>query len=241
MTTIQGIVQDMSDMSRTTLDTFSETYPALYAFTAEGVAPDLTGLLLAIDRQPVRLAISDIIGHIAQSLITFAPVDTNYPRPVITSAVASPANASRGNSITITWQADTLYNKYLIWWTVNGVAQPQGEVDVEGTTGSWTADTEPGYKYIFSVNGGQSGGLNLGYQYSGWGPQKEVSSVPNLRNLRGFLVAGNADFAGKSIRAIMSPYRSLLIYMDLRTPNYEGPAAGDPAGPDDPYSVYTDH
>jgi hypothetical protein len=85
-----------------------------------------------------------------------------------TSPTPGHAMKASDDQITVKWTSQP-YNKFLIWWTQNGVAMDQGEIDDSQSGGSWTASPiTPGALYTFSVKGGVSGGIGGNYLYSDW-------------------------------------------------------------------------
>jgi|HubBroStandDraft_6_1064221.scaffolds.fasta_scaffold436192_1 hypothetical protein len=125
----------------------------------------------------------------------------------------NPASLRGPNCITVTWTAPQSYDKYLIWWTQNGTAMPQGEVDTSGRSGSWTTpETIPGFQYTFSIKGGVS--AIGGDVYSVWGPISRTTAVPNLNSLVLFLLESGFSLP-QQMRRLMAPQTSLRKFMKL--------------------------
>ncbi len=133
--------------------------------------------------------------------------------PVITNLNPQPATMNQGNRITVSWSSPTNYDKFLVWWTEDGVALQQGEIDAGGTSGSWTAPTAPGRWYTFQVEGGVSSGWS--YDYSGWGPKVRIFSPPNLTSLRQYLLDSGVNPVGRSLRSLMPSNETLRKFMKL--------------------------
>jgi hypothetical protein len=152
--------------------------------------------------------------YICLQTLTSSPPQAPLPKPSLPSLNPQPANLKQGNRIAVSWTAPQSYNKYLIWWTLNGVAMPQGEVDAAGKTGSWTASTTPGSFYTFKIDGGAATDPWGDYQYSGWGPAAGAKAVPNLTSLRAFLEASGINLP-QQMRSLMSTQSSLRNFMKL--------------------------
>lgn len=120
---------------------------------------------------------------------------------------------NQGNRITVSWSSPTNYDKFLVWWTEDGIALQQGEIDSAGTSGSWTAPTAPGHWYTFQVEGGLSSGL--GYDYSGWGPKVRILAPPNLTDLRQYLLNSGVNPVGRSLRSVMPSSDTLRKFMRI--------------------------
>lgn len=135
------------------------------------------------------------------------------PAPIINSLSAKPATASQGGQITVSWSSSMTYNKFLIWWTENGQALQQGELDVQGASGSWTAGpTTPGATYTFSVKGGLYGGFQ--YNYSDWGSNVKAVAPQNLNALKQFLQLSGITLNGQGVRSVMAT-QSVRAFMKL--------------------------
>jgi hypothetical protein len=135
--------------------------------------------------------------------------------PTVKVDANEPATLQGPGTITVSW-VSIQYDKFLIWWTVNGQSLAQGEVDTGGTSGSWTTNqpVSPGAVYTFSVEGGTSAGLS-GYNYSGWGNTVTVTAVQNLLSLVQFLVHSGINPAGLSIDSMKGGRTSLKQVMQL--------------------------
>lgn len=147
-----------------------------------------------------------------ETIITQAsssPPGGNMVPPVITSLTPQPATISQGNRITVAWSSPTHYDKFLVWWTENGIANAQGEIDSGGNSGSWTASTFPGNWYTFAVEGGVSDGW--GYNYSAWGPTVRIMGSANLTSLRQYLQSSGVV----SLRSVMHSGDTLRKFMKL--------------------------
>ncbi len=134
--------------------------------------------------------------------------------PFITNLDPQPATIHQGNSITVAWSSTIQYDKFLVWWTENGIAKIQGEIDADGYSGSWTAaPTVPGASYTFAMNGGI--GYTWGADYSGWGPTQKINAVPNLTSLRQFLQHSGLDPIGQHLRSLLPTGVTLKRFMKL--------------------------
>jgi hypothetical protein len=147
---------------------------------------------------------------------------TDQPtKPYIISYHQEPATLKGDGSITVSWVSSP-YNKFLIWWTLDGQPLAQGEVNAGGssgsaTSGSWTTNqaVSPGAAYTFAVEGGTSAGLFAGYNWSGWGNTVPVTAMQNLRSLVQFLKHSGINPAGLSVSSIMGGQTSLKKVMKL--------------------------
>jgi len=153
-----------------------------------------------------------VAGIITTQASSSPPVGT-LPPPVITNLDPEPATIHQGNSITVAWSSTIKYDKFLVWWTENGIALAQGEIDAGGYSGSWTAQTVPGANYTFAVDGGV--GYTWGNDYSGWGPTKKITAVPNLTSLRQFLLHSGLNPIGQHLRALIPTGVTLRKFMKL--------------------------
>jgi hypothetical protein len=142
-------------------------------------------------------------------------------KPYIVHVDNEPATLKGDGAITVSW-VSSAYNKFLIWWTFDGQALAQGEVDSGGssgnaTSGSWTTNqaVAPGGTYTFAVEGGTSQGLFAGYKYSGWGNTITVIAVQNLRSLVRLLNNSGINPAGLKVSSIMGGQPSLKHVMKL--------------------------
>ena len=135
--------------------------------------------------------------------------------PVVKLDSNEPATLTGAGTITVSW-VSIEYNKFLIWWTVNGLSLAQGEVDNAGTSGSWTTNQPviAGATYTFAVEGGTYAGLS-GYNYSGWGNTITVQAVQNLRSLLQFLEHSGINPVGLRLSSIMGGQTSLKQVMKL--------------------------
>lgn len=123
------------------------------------------------------------------------------PAPVITSAVAFPATLGVPGHIELRWQADVKYDKFIIWWTENGEANGQGEVENgSSTTGTWSASTHPHRHYTFAVMGGQSTFWH--FDYSGWGPVIQVDAAPPIQSVGQFVGRTSSSSDRQSTKAL---------------------------------------
>ncbi len=138
----------------------------------------------------------------------------NLPPPTITHIIPYPATIKQDSSMTIEWSAFRQYNKFLVWWTQNGIALAQGEINTTGSSGTWSVQTTPGYHYTFKVEGGVSAGLS-GYDYSGWGPEVSVVAPANLNSLKQYLQNSGLHIANQSLRALMPTGTTLRQFMKL--------------------------
>jgi hypothetical protein len=159
----------------------------------------------------------------AGSITTRVPqAPTDQPtKPFIIKIDNEPATLKGEGAITVSWVSSP-YNKFLIWWTVDGQSLAQGEVNAGGssgsaTSGSWTTNqaVSPGAVYTFAVEGGTSAGLFAGYNWSGWGNTVTVQAVQNLRSLVQFLKHSGINPAGLSVSSIMGGQTSLKKVMKL--------------------------
>jgi hypothetical protein len=153
------------------------------------------------------------------SLITQASTSpegaTKFPPPTISNVVPTAATITKDCSIIVEWQSTITYDKFLIWWTENGIALGQGENDAKGTSGTWTAaPTRPACYYTFSVKGGVAREWGK-YDYSDWGPQIKIIAPPNGTSLRRYLQASGIDPARQGMRGLMFPQSSLRRFMKL--------------------------
>jgi hypothetical protein len=149
---------------------------------------------------------------------TVPPPPPQPTKPVVKLDSNEPATLTGDGTIAISW-VSSQYDKFLIWWTVNGEAADQGEVDTPGTSGSWTTNQSkdtliPGAVYTFMVEGGVYAGLS-GYNYSGWGNTITVTAVQNLRSLVQFLEHSGINPAGLRVSSIMGGQTSLKRVMKL--------------------------
>ncbi len=154
---------------------------------------------------------------VGQTIVTksFPLPPTQRQPPTITAIDAVPATLTSPDKITVKWTSQP-YDKFLIWWTQNGVAMDQGEVDSSGSSGSWIASpTTPGARYTFSVKGGVSGGIGGNYLYSDWGPTIAATAPPRYSSLRLFLRASGINPAAQGMRSIMKTQRSVRRLMKL--------------------------
>jgi hypothetical protein len=136
--------------------------------------------------------------------------------PSISGLDAEPATATQPDRITVKWQSPQSYDKYLIWWTEDGQAMDQGEVDGTATAGSWTASpTVPGRTYTFSVKGGVSGGILGNYLYSDWSPAIKLVAPAHRRSLRQFLVASGVNLSAQGVKALLKRQKSLRGFMKV--------------------------
>jgi len=145
------------------------------------------------------------------------PQTTGQPtKPVVRVVANEPATLQAGGSITVSW-VSSQYDKFLIWWTVDGEPLAQGEDKNSGTSGSWTTNQAvyPGATYTFAVEGGTSSGPLTGYNYSGWGNTVTVQAAQNLRSLRQFLLLSGINPSGLHVRSIMGGLTSLKAVMKL--------------------------
>jgi hypothetical protein len=135
-------------------------------------------------------------------------------KPVVTLESNEPATLTGPGTITVSW-VSAQYDKFLIWWTVNGEAGEQGEVDKTETSGSWTTGEPviPGAIYTFKVEGGTY--EVWGYNYSGWGNTITVQAVQNLRSLVQFLEHSGINPVGLHVSSIMGGQTSLRQVMKL--------------------------
>jgi hypothetical protein len=154
----------------------------------------------------------------AGSLTTKVPqTQIDQPtKPVIVKTVNEPATLNADASITISWVSSS-YDKFLVWWTVNGQSLAQGEVDTGGTSGTWTTNQQlsQGADYTLAVEGGTSAGLFAGYNWSGWGPSVTVRALQNTDSLVTFLTNSGINPAGLSVSSIMGGKTSLKEVMKL--------------------------
>ena len=141
------------------------------------------------------------------------PVGGAFPPPVITNLDPEPAAINQSNSITVAWSSTIHYDRFLVWWTKNGVALAQGEFDAGGYSGSWRVQTVPGANYTFAVDGGV--GYTWGVDYSGWGPTEKITAVPNLTSLRQFLQHSGINPTGQQLRSLMPSSVTLRKFMNL--------------------------
>jgi len=153
---------------------------------------------------------------VGQTIVTKSyPLPTQRQAPVITGVDALPATMTKPDQITVKWTSQP-YDKFLIWWTQNGVDMAQGEVDSSGSSGSWTASpTVPRAKYTFSVKGGQYGGVFGNYNYSDWGPTVTATAPPQYSSLRFFLRASGVNPSAQGMRSLMHPQHSVRKFMKL--------------------------
>jgi len=122
---------------------------------------------------------------------------------------------TKPDQITVKWTSQP-YDKFLIWWTQNGMAMAQGEVDSSGSSGSWTASpTVPGAKYTFSVKGGTYGGVFGNYNYSDWGPTVTATAPHRYSSLRYFLRASGVNPGAQPLRKLTQKQSSVRKFMKL--------------------------
>jgi len=163
-----------------------------------------------------------IDGVYWESYCVYAPITTqayegNNARipPHITELQPQPYSLTHPAQIVVSWQSQP-YDKFLIWWTENGVPMAQGEVDSSGSSGSWAAGpVTPGAKYTFSVKGGVSGGIFGNYLYSDWSPAVPFVAPANLRSLRQFLLASGVNPAKQTVRPLMKGQPSVKRFMQI--------------------------
>ncbi|QNK82890.1 hypothetical protein [Nakamurella sp. PAMC28650] len=143
-----------------------------------------------------------------------SPAGQAWPPPVITGVDPEPATLAGDATITVSWQSAVPYDKFLIWWTESGIANAQGEVESQGTSGSWSAGpTRPGLRYTFAVMGGVSAFWD--YKYSTWGPTVPAVGVANLHRLREFLVHSGRPAGAQSVRSLLPRGGSLRALMRI--------------------------
>jgi hypothetical protein len=148
------------------------------------------------------------------TLASSSPPGGNRPPPVIINLDPEPATINQDNRIAVAWSSTIHYDRFLVWWTENGVALAQGEIDTGGYSGSWTTRTRPGYAYTFAVDGGVSAGVS-GFNYSGWGPTEKITASLNLTSLRQFLQHSGINPAGEQLRSRMPSGVTLRKFMKL--------------------------
>lgn len=156
---------------------------------------------------------------VGQTYVTkaFPLPETQRQPPVITAIDARPATMTKPDQITVTWTSQP-YDKFLIWWTQNGLAMDQGEIDNSQSGGSWVASPSvPGARYTFSVKGGVSGGIGGNYLYSDWGPTITATAPRNYSSLRYFLRASGINPGAQGLRSLMHQQHqpSLRKFMKL--------------------------
>jgi hypothetical protein len=135
--------------------------------------------------------------------------------PIISGIDAEPATISDPDRITVKWTSQP-YDKFLIWWTQNGEALAQGEVDSSGSSGSWTASpTVPGARYTFAVKGGTYGGIFGNYNYSDWGPTISATAPRQYSSLRYFLRASGVNPGAQPLRKLAHKQSSVRKFMKL--------------------------
>jgi hypothetical protein len=144
---------------------------------------------------------------------TSAPSGPGLVPPKITSTVPAPATLKQGNTITITWSSPTTYQKFQIWNTFDGEPLEQGSTEGEPPANSWTAQTAPGHRYTFQVQGGVSGGFS--YTWSSWGPMVSVLAVENLHSLRQCLIYSEINPAGAVLSSLVPSGDTLRNFMQL--------------------------
>ena len=153
-------------------------------------------------------------GTITTKVPTNAP---NQPKlPVITQVENEPPTLSGSGKITIHW-VSAQYDKFLVWWTVDGQSLRQGEPRDSGTSGRWTTDQpiDPGLDYTFQVEGGTVAGPINSYNCSGWGPSVTVNAAQPLRSLVQFLRHSGINPYGLHISSIAGGETSLTKLMKL--------------------------
>jgi hypothetical protein len=155
---------------------------------------------------------------LAGNITTKVPDGTVAPatKPVISKIDPEPATLTGDNSFTVSWTS-TQYDKFLVWWTIDGQSLAQGEISSPGISGSWTTNQPctPGAQYTFAVEGGTGQGLTGGYNWSGWGPTVDITAVQNLRSLVQLLKKSGVNPAGLSVKSIMGAQTSLKSVMKL--------------------------
>ncbi len=135
--------------------------------------------------------------------------------PTITAIDAEPATLTQPDRITVKWTSQT-YDKFLLWWTQNGEANAQGEVNNSGSSGSWIASpTVPGARYTFAVKGGTYGGVLGNYLYSDWGPTVKATAPFHFSSLRLYLRASGINPGAQLLRAKTQKQMSVRKFMKL--------------------------
>jgi hypothetical protein len=156
---------------------------------------------------------------VGQTVVTQAfPLPAAHRQPPIISNVdAEPATISNPDRMIVRWTSQP-YDKFLIWWTQNGLAMDQAEIDNSQSGGSWTASpTVPGARYTFSVKGGVSGGILGNFLYSDWKPTITATAPHHFSSLIYFLRASGINPAAQGLRSLMQQHHqpSLRTFMKL--------------------------
>jgi hypothetical protein len=180
--------------------------------------PDLPDTVqISKDRyKPQPVTLDPRVPRVYTCLEPFAlPPPSDLPPPGLPTVNPKPATLTEDNRIVVNWTAPQPYDKYLVWWTRNGISMPQVElVNSASKSGSWTAtETTPSFSYTFKVKGGVSE-ISGAYVYSEWGPEASTVAVPNLRSLRAFLQASGISLP-QEMRSLMFTQTSLRKFMKI--------------------------
>jgi hypothetical protein len=146
-------------------------------------------------------------------LLPTSPKKPEKTPPVISDLEPQPASISASSRVKMTLtSSDRPCKKFLIWWTEEGAAKSQGEVEpgANVTATTWTTDTVPGLAYTFKAEGyaGVDG-------WSKWGPEVNMVAPSNLRSLRQYLLHSSVDPVGENLGSLGLPAGSLRRFMKL--------------------------